>query len=228
MRHPLTLAAPMLGLALILSACGSSSGVAAPSSGATGPTAAGSTIPSAAPATSTAAGPTIPPSAVRAAAATCTAPTTATTAQTEGPYYKAGAPAAADLVTDGMAGTRVLLTGLVLGTDCAPIANAKVETWQADASGTYDNTGYVLRGYVLTDSDGRYAIRTIVPGEYPGRTEHIHVKITPPGGATLTTQLYFPGAAANDSDGIYSPDMLLTMTQDGDALIGTYTFIVGA
>jgi len=226
MRHPLTLASSMLGLALLLASCGSSSGTAAPSTGVTGSTAAGTTTPSEA--TSTAAGPTTLPAAPSASAASCTAPATATTAQTEGPYYKAGAPASADLVTDGMAGTRVVLTGLVLGTDCAPIANAKVETWQADASGTYDNTGYTLRGYVMTDSDGRYTLRTIVPGEYPGRTEHIHVKITPPGGATLTTQLYFPGAAANDSDGIYSPDMLLTVTQDGNALIGTYTFIVGA
>ena len=68
----------------------------------------------------------------------------------------------------------------------------------------------------------------IVPGEYPGRTGHIHVKVTPPGCATLTTQLYVPGTTANDCDGIYSSDMLLTMTQDGNALIGTYTFIVGA
>ncbi len=227
MRHPRTLSASMLGLALLLAACGSSSdstaasGTTVASTGAIGSTAART------PVLSTAAS-TTPSAAVSASAAACTAPATATTAQTEGPYYKAGAPASADLVTDGMAGTRLTLTGRVLGTDCAPIANAKVETWQADASGTYDNTGYTLRGYVLTDADGRYTIRTIVPGEYPGRTEHVHVKVTPPGGATLTTQLYFPGATANDSDGIYSPDMLLAITRDGDALIGTYTFIVGA
>ncbi len=161
-----------------------------------------------------------------ASASACTAPATPTGAQTEGPYYKAGAPESGDLATEGMAGTRLTLTGYVLDTSCTPLANAKVETWQADASGAYDNAGYTLRGYVMTDADGRFTINTVVPGEYPGRTEHIHVKVTPSGGATLTTQLYFPGTTANDGDGIYSPDMLLDITEDGDALIGTYTFIV--
>ena len=222
MRHPITFAGPLLGLALLVAACGSASGSAAPSAA---PGTAAAATPASAPTASTASAAAAAPSSPTTA---CTAPATATTAQTEGPYYKAGAPASADLVTDGMAGTRITLTGLVLGTDCAPLANAKVEIWQADASGTYDNAGYTLRGYVTTDAEGRYTIRTIVPGEYPGRTEHIHVKVTPAGGATLTTQLYFPGTTANDGDGIYSPDMLLAITKDGDALIGTYTFIVAA
>jgi protocatechuate 3,4-dioxygenase beta subunit len=160
------------------------------------------------------------------ASASCTAPATATIAQTEGPYYKEGAPESANLVTDGMAGTRLLLTGLVVSTDCSPIADAKLEIWQADSTGTYDNAGFSLRGYVMTDGDGRFTIETIVPGEYPGRTEHIHVKVTPPGGSTLTTQLYFPGTTANDGDGIFDASLLLGITEDGDRLIGTYTFVL--
>jgi protocatechuate 3,4-dioxygenase beta subunit len=130
------------------------------------------------------------------------------------------------LVQAGMAGTRLTLTGYVVTTGCAPIAGATVNIWQADATGTYDNSGYTLRGYVVTDATGRFTIETIVPGEYPGRTEHIHVKVTPPGGATLTTQVYFPGATANDADGIYSPDLLLDITKSGDALVGTFTFVL--
>jgi protocatechuate 3,4-dioxygenase beta subunit len=160
------------------------------------------------------------------APASCTAPATATLAQTEGPYYREGAPESANLVTDGMAGTRLTLTGLVVSTDCSPIADARLEIWQADSTGTYDNAGYSLRGYVMTDADGSFTIGTIVPGEYPGRTEHIHVKITPPGGSTLTTQLYFPGTSANDGDGIYDASLLIDITEDGDALIGTYTFVL--
>lgn len=108
-----------------------------------------------------------------------------------------------------------------------PIAGAKVETWQADSAGVYDNAGYTLRGWVLTDADGQFTIHTIVPGEYPGRTEHIHVKVTPPGGSTLTTQMYFPGTQANGEDGIYDPSLLLAISQDGDALIGGFTFVIG-
>ena len=162
------------------------------------------------------------------AAIDCTAPATPTIAQTEGPYYRPGAPESANLVADGMPGTRLTLTGYVVDTSCAPIASAKVETWQADSTGAYDNAGYTLRGWVTTDASGRFTIETVVPGEYPGRTEHIHVKVTPPGGATLTTQVYFPGSTANGEDGIYDPSLDLVVTPDGDALDGTYTFVLGS
>ena len=127
-----------------------------------------------------------------------------------------------------MPGTRLTLTGYVVDTSCAPVANAKVEIWQADSTGAYDNAGYTLRGWVTTDATGRFTIGTVVPGEYPGRTEHIHVKVTPPGGATLTTQVYFPGSTANGEDGIYDPSLDLLVTEDGDALTGTYTFVLGS
>jgi len=123
-----------------------------------------------------------------------------------------------------MDGQSLLLTGFVVTIDCEPIAGAKVDIWQADASGVYDNSGYRLRGHVFTDETGRYAIETIVPGEYPGRTEHIHVKITPPGGATLTSQLYFPDAGANEADGIFRPELLLDIVPATEGLTGTFTF----
>src|SRR5439155_1396739 len=81
------------------------------------------------------------------------------------------------------------LSGRVLSRDCRPIAGARLDFWQAEASGSYDNAGYRLRGNQTSESDGRYALDTVVPGEYPGRTEHIHVKVQPAGGGTLTTQL---------------------------------------
>jgi protocatechuate 3,4-dioxygenase beta subunit len=126
-----------------------------------------------------------------------------------------------------MPGTRLTFTGLVVDTSCTPIAGAKVETWQADASGAYDNAGYTLRGWVLTDVTGRFTIHTVVPGEYPGRTEHIHVKVTPPGGSTLTTQMYFPGSTANGEDGIYDPSLDLVISKDGDALVGEHLLVIG-
>jgi len=225
------------GLALLAVACGStpqatvapapaavaSGAPASPPTVASSSTAAAGSPGAPAPATSPVAG----TSAAPAAAVACTAPATPTIAQTEGPYYKPGAPQNADLAAGGMAGTRLTLTGLVVDASCTGIAGARVETWQADSAGRYDNSGTTLRGWVLTDADGRFTIHTIVPGEYPGRTEHIHVKVTPPGGATLTTQVYFPGSAANDGDGIYDPSLDLAITRDGDALVGAYTFVIG-
>jgi protocatechuate 3,4-dioxygenase beta subunit len=66
----------------------------------------------------------------------------------------------------------------------------------------------------------------VVPGIYPGRTEHIHVKVTPPGGAALMTQLCFPGVNQNDADGIFDPAALLAITETPDGLLGAYTFVL--
>ena len=215
------LAALALGLALITAACGSST----PATGSPAATdGAASTVGSASAPAATA----VATASAAASAIDCTAPATPTIAQTEGPYYRTGAPESANLVADGMPGTRLTFTGYVVDTSCAPIANAKVEIWQADSTGTYDNAGYTLRGWVTTDAAGRFTILTVVPGEYPGRTEHIHVKVTPSGGATLTTQVYFPGSTANGEDGIYDPSLDLVVTPDGDALTGTYTFVLGS
>ena len=81
-----------------------------------------------------------------------------------------------------------------------PVANALVDWWQCDARGAYDNRGYRFRGHQFADARGRYTLFTVVPGIYPGRTRHIHVKVQAPRKRVLTTQLFFPGVAANRSD----------------------------
>src|SRR5438445_5410131 len=122
----------------------------------------------------------------------CTAPAQPIVELTEGPYYKAGAPQNAALRTAGVAGTPLVLTGYVVAKSCQPIANAKLDFWQADGNGNYDNSGYTLRGWQLTDANGAYRLEPVTPGLYPGRTEHIHFKVTV-NGTTYTSQLFFPG-----------------------------------
>lgn len=149
-----------------------------------------------------------------------------TPALTEGPYYKSGSPEQADLYQDGMAGTKLILTGYVYNTNCQPVANAWLDFWQADANGNYDNSGYTLRGHQFTDENGRFQLTTVVPGLYPGRTEHIHFKVQAPNGQILTSQLFFPGVAQNDSDGIYNANLLLSLQETSDGLQGQYNFVV--
>ncbi|HMO54725.1 MAG TPA: hypothetical protein PJ994_09490, partial [Tepidiformaceae bacterium] len=115
-----------------------------------------------------------------------------TVAQTEGPYFTPNSPERTSLLETGMSGTRLLLTGQVVSTSCAPVANALIDFWQCDDSGEYDNAGYRLRGHQFTDGNGAYMLETVVPGLYPGRTRHIHVKVQAPNERVLTTQLYFP------------------------------------
>lgn len=155
----------------------------------------------------------------------CRAPATPTTAQTEGPFYKADPPERTSLVSTGTQGTKIIVTGFVLSRSCRPLANARVDFWQADAQGNYDNTGFNFRGYQQTNAQGIYRLETIVPAEYPGRTAHIHVKVTPQGGSTLTSQLYFPNVARNSSDGIFNASLLVKLEQ-GTPLLGRFDFVV--
>jgi len=63
------------------------------------------------------------------------------------------------------------------------VGGALLDFWQADAAGDYDNTGFRLRGHQFSGADGRFRLATVVPGLYPGRTRHIHVKVQRPAAA---------------------------------------------
>lgn len=131
--------------------------------------------------------------------------------QTEGPYFTPDSPRRQNLVEPAMNGVRLVLVGQVLAPDCRPQPDALLDFWQADDDGAYDNRGYRLRGHQFTDAQGRYRLETVVPGLYPGRTRHIHVKVQAPGGPLLTTQLYFPDVPQNRRDGLFSPALLLSL-----------------
>ena len=105
-----------------------------------------------------------------------------TIAQTAGPFFKPSSPERVDLLETGMAGQKIELVGLVLSRGCKPLAGVLIDFWQADDKGRYDNSGFRLRGHQFTDADGRYRLKTVVPGNYDGRTRHIHVKVQARGG----------------------------------------------
>jgi protocatechuate 3,4-dioxygenase beta subunit len=151
-----------------------------------------------------------------------------TPAQTEGPYFTPNSPLRRSIVPAGAAGVRLTLTGRVLTTAGKPIARALIDFWQADAGGAYDNSGYRFRGHQLTDAKGRYALTTVVPGLYPGRTKHIHVKVQPRGGSILTTQLYFPGVARNRSDSIFQSALVVrNWRKVGARRAARFDFVLG-
>ena len=149
-----------------------------------------------------------------------------TPAQTEGPYFKSSSPQRSSLVESGVTGTLLTITGRVLSTSCQAVSAAKLDFWQADDSGNYDNSGFRLRGHQFTDADGRYTLQTIVPGLYPGRTRHIHVKAQAPNQSILTTQLYFPNEARNATDGIFSSELLMTISEVAGGRAATFDFVL--
>jgi protocatechuate 3,4-dioxygenase beta subunit len=144
-------------------------------------------------------------------------------AQTEGPTYVAN-PLQRINFQGGAAnkgGKALIFTGQVLGQDCQPIANARVDVWHTDAKGEYDlSKTFTSRCYITTDADVRYRFDTKFP------VAQLHVKITPLGGKTLTTQVYFPNESANDRDGIFSAALLAQMSKFGGVDAANYDFVV--
>ncbi len=146
--------------------------------------------------------------------------------QIEGPYFKTDSPERQRLRTRNMPGRPLLVSGTVLSTACVPVAGVKLDFWQCDADGRYDNGGFVLRGHQFTDAQGRYWLETIEPALYPGRTRHIHVKVQAPHRSVLTTQLYFPGETRNLRDPIFDARTLMALTNDGAELRARFDFVL--
>jgi protocatechuate 3,4-dioxygenase beta subunit len=146
--------------------------------------------------------------------------------QTAGPFFTPGSPARASLLEPGLTGDRMVLTGRVLSTRCAPVAGALLDVWQADGAGEYDLGGFRLRGHLWTDEAGAYRLETIVPGGYGPRTRHLHLTVGAPRGPVLTTQLYFPDEPANRRDPIFHPALVVRVDERGTVLRASFDFVV--
>lgn len=156
----------------------------------------------------------------------CAAGARATPASAEGPYFKAGAPERQSLAEPGISGTPLTLGGHVLNRSCQPVARVRVDVWQADGAGRYDNDGYRLRGHQLTDELGRYRFETVVPGGYGGRTAHVHVKVQAPGRTTLTTQLFFPDDPSSRGDQLFQPELAMRVRDMGGGKVAAFDFVL--
>jgi protocatechuate 3,4-dioxygenase beta subunit len=157
----------------------------------------------------------------------CDRRTRPTRPQAQGPYFRPRSPRRNNLVSPNRPGERVSLAGYVLTRGCRPVEGAVVELWHADARGQYDTEGSDLRGHVLTDALGRWSFETIVPGAYSGRTRHYHIKAQAPGGwRALTTQLYFPGEAANTRDSLFDQALVMQVQRFPDGRIAVFNIVL--
>jgi protocatechuate 3,4-dioxygenase alpha subunit len=144
-----------------------------------------------------------------------------TPSQTVGPFFAIGLewPDGADAVPEGTPGA-IWLRGRVLDGDGAPVPDAIVETWQADAAGRFDHpddprgaaaTGIRAFGRGVTDADGSWGVRTVKPGRVPaadGRPQapHVLLSVFARGLAShVVTRLYFADELeANAEDPVLS------------------------
>jgi catechol 1,2-dioxygenase len=165
----------------------------------------------------------------------------------EGPLYVAGAP-----ISEGQArmddgselteATVMFLEGVVRDTDGQPVAGAVVDLWHANTKGNYSffdqsQSEYNLRRRIVTDAEGRYRARSIVPsgygcapdgptqecldllGRHGQRPAHIHFFVAAPGHRHLTTQINLDGDQYLWDDFAYA-------TREG--LVGALRFVEDA
>ena len=131
--------------------------------------------------------------------------------ETEGPYPYAGGEITNPLqrtdITEGLTGLPLSLTFAVVNTNssCAAVSNARVDIWHCNKDGYYsgyaNQPGYLgtqsfvgatwLRGYQLTDNNGKAQFATIYPGWYTGRATHIHIEVYVNNVLKKTTQVTF-------------------------------------
>lgn len=146
-----------------------------------------------------------------------------TPSQTVGPYFAyALTPrdygrvefVTGNLVTPSTTGERIRIEGRVRDGDGAPVPDAMIEIWQADAEGRYahpaderrPNSDFVGFGRAAIGADGAFFFETIKPGPVPGpdgaaQAPHISVGVFARGVLKrLHTRLYFDGEAANAAD----------------------------
>jgi len=142
-----------------------------------------------------------------------------TPGQTVGPFFALGLdrPEWSDLTRHDPQGERIVIEGQVLDGDGAPVPDALLELWQANAAGRYDHVAdeqtdkkldpnFLGYGRVATDAQGRFRIKTIKRGPVPGRgnalqAPHINVAFFARGLLRqLYTRIYFSDEPANASD----------------------------
>jgi protocatechuate 3,4-dioxygenase beta subunit len=104
--------------------------------------------------------------------------------QDEGPFYIDLGRVREDIVEDRPGVPLALALTVVDADTCEPVRDAAVDVWHCDALGAYSGRPSegsegetYLRGIQLTDRNGRAEFATIYPGQYPGRTTHIHLKV---------------------------------------------------
>jgi protocatechuate 3,4-dioxygenase alpha subunit len=170
-----------------------------------------------------------------------------TPSQTVGPFFHFALPNEKfeTLFTDKTKGERIKIEGRIVDGDGAPLPDAIIEIWQANAEGRYDHAddkqedksldpSFHGWGRSATDKDGVFRFNTIKPGPVPGpgntlQAPHVGVTVLARGMLKhLVTRLYFEGEKLNADDPILArisePERRSTLIAKRNGKDGTYVF----
>ncbi len=154
---------------------------------------------------------------------------TETAAALLGPFWRMNSPPTphgGSIVRSPTPGPALFTTCRIVDDKKQPVASAEVDVWHASTTGMYENqdanqADHNLRGKFVTDADGRFNFRTILPAGYPIPTDgpagevvlyqkrepwrpaHLHFLIHKPGFKTLVTQVFVPGVPYIDCDVVF-------------------------
>lgn len=137
-------------------------------------------------------------------------------------------------------GDLLILFGQVVDPNGNAVPDATVEIWQTDNDGVYDHPddptttardmSFQFYGADVSDDEGWYVFRTILPGEYEPRPRHIHFKVKQNGETVLTSQFYFSDSAETYalSDAILntSLDTTLSLMMVDDLMVANGRIVI--
>lgn len=164
-----------------------------------------------------------------------------------GPFYVGEHKVTAhgtDISPNNLTGERMFVQSRVTDLQGKPLANVPVDVWHADDDGfydsqkaNYDEVGASARARFITDSDGRFFFRTILPCSYPIPTDgpvgemivqtkrhpmrpaHVHFLVNAKGYEPLITHVFMDGDKYLDSDVVFGvkDDLVAKVEQRNDA-----------
>jgi hydroxyquinol 1,2-dioxygenase len=148
-----------------------------------------------------------------------------------GPFYVGEhkqMPHGTDISPQNVTGEKMFVQSRVTDLKGKPLAGVPVDVWHADDDGFYDSQkptyatqGPSSRARFVTDSDGRFFFRTILPRSYPIPTDgpvgemimqtrrhpmrpaHVHFLVNAPGYEPLITHVFIDGDKYLDTDVVF-------------------------
>jgi protocatechuate 3,4-dioxygenase beta subunit len=131
-------------------------------------------------------------------------------------------------ISAALGGERMFVQARITDLQRKPLAHIPVDVWHADGDGFYDSQkpsyatqGPTSRARFITNDDGRFFFRTILPCSYPVPTDgpvgemimqtrrhpmrpaHVHFLVNAPGYEPLVTHVFIGGDKYLDSDVVF-------------------------